>query len=61
METEGISLRGTFVIDPDGVIQYININNTSIGRSVTEYLRILAAMQTKKACPVNWEEGTPTL
>jgi peroxiredoxin 2/4 len=61
MEDVGISLRGTFLIDPEGILQYININNTTIGRSVNEYLRVLAAMQTKKACPVNWEEGTPTL
>lgn len=61
MENEGIALRGTFVIDPEGIIQYININNTSVGRSVNEYLRVLAALQTKKACPVNWDPGTPTL
>jgi peroxiredoxin (alkyl hydroperoxide reductase subunit C) len=61
MEQEGIALRGTFIVDPEGVIQYININNTTIGRNVNEYLRVLAALQTKKACPVNWEEGKPTL
>ena len=61
MENEGIALRGTFIIDPEGVLQYINVNNTSVGRNVMEYLRVLKALQTKKACPANWEEGKPTL
>lgn len=61
IENDGIALRGTFIIDPEGFIQYININNTSVGRSVNEYLRVLAALQTKKACPVNWNPGNPTL
>jgi peroxiredoxin 2/4 len=58
---EGISLRGTYIIDPEGTLQYININNTAVGRNVMEYLRVLKALQTKKACPVNWEEGKPTI
>lgn len=61
IENDGIALRGTFIIDPEGLVQYININNTSVGRSVNEYLRVLAALQTKKACPVNWDPGNPTL
>jgi lipoyl-dependent peroxiredoxin subunit C len=61
MEEEGISLRGTYIIDPEGTLQYININNTAVGRNVMEYLRVLKALQTKKACPANWEEGKPTI
>lgn len=61
MEEEGISLRGTFVIDPEGILQYININNTAVGRNIMEYLRVLKALQTKKACPANWDEGKPTI
>lgn len=61
MEKEGIALRGTFIIDPEGNLQYINVNNTAVGRNVNEVLRVLAALQTKGACPVNWEEGDPTL
>lgn len=61
MEKEGIALRGTFIIDPEGNLQYISVNNTAVGRNVNEFLRVLAALQTKGACPVNWEEGDPTL
>jgi peroxiredoxin (alkyl hydroperoxide reductase subunit C) len=61
MEEEGIALRGTFIIDPDGFLRYINVNDTLVGRNINEVLRVLAALQTKKACPVNWEEGKPTL
>ncbi len=61
MEEEGIALRGTFIIDPEGMIRYINVNDTAVGRNINEVLRVLAALQTKKACPVNWEVGAPTL
>lgn len=61
MEEEGIALRGTFIIDTDGMIRYINVNDTSVGRNINEVLRVLAALQTKKACPVNWQVGSATL
>lgn len=57
----GIALRGTFIIDPDGILQYYSINNTSVGRNVMEFLRVLKALQTKAACPANWDEGKDTL
>jgi len=61
IEDKGISLRGTFIIDPEGILQYININNTDIGRSVDEVIRILSALQTGGLCPVNWKPGEKTL
>ena len=61
MENEGIALRGTFIIDPEGNLKHISINDTSTGRSVIEILRMLSALQTKKACPVNWEPGDPVI
>lgn len=61
MESEGIALRGTFIIDPDGKLKAISINDTVTGRNVNEYLRILSALQTKKACPVNWQPGDPAI
>ncbi len=57
MENEGIALRGTFIIDPEGILKAISIYDTATGRSVNEFLRTLAALQTKKACPVNWQPG----
>lgn len=61
MEDDGIALRGTFIIDPDGYLKSISINDTSTGRSVLEVLRVLSALQTKKACPVNWQPGDPVI
>lgn len=61
MEKEGIALRGTFIIDPDGILKALSINDTSTGRNVNEFLRLLAALQTKKACPVNWQQGDATI
>jgi alkyl hydroperoxide reductase subunit AhpC len=61
IEDEGISLRGTFIINPDGIIQYININNKDVGRDVNEILRVLSALQTGGLCPANWKVGEKTL
>ena len=58
---EGIALRGTFVIDPEGVLRYAVYNDLSVGRSVDEILRVLAALQTGELCPVNWKPGAKTL
>lgn len=61
MDTEGIALRGTFIIDPEGKLKNISINDTATGRSINEILRLLSAMQTKKACPVDWQPGDPVI
>jgi peroxiredoxin (alkyl hydroperoxide reductase subunit C) len=59
---DGMALRGTFIIDKEGVVQIQNINNLAIGRSVDEVLRGLKALQfTEKhgeVCPANWQEGS---
>jgi peroxiredoxin (alkyl hydroperoxide reductase subunit C) len=62
----GIALRGLFIIDPDGIIQHITINNLSVGRSVNETLRTLKAIQhvqshDNEVCPVDWQEGDKTM
>lgn len=61
LEDEGIALRGTFIIDPEGAIRYAVVSDNNVGRSVHETLRVLQALQTGKLCPVDWEEGKPTL
>ncbi len=61
IEEEGIALRGLFIIDPDGVLQYSVINSLSVGRSVEETLRVLQAIQTGELCPANWKPGDKTL
>jgi alkyl hydroperoxide reductase subunit AhpC len=57
----GIAYRGTFIIDPQGIIRYINVNDLSVGRNVAEVLRVLDALQTDKLCPCNWKKGEETL
>ena len=58
---EGVPLRATFIVDPEGVIRWINVNDLSVGRNVDEVLRALDALQTGELCPCNWEKGEPTL
>jgi peroxiredoxin 2/4 len=60
-EAEGIALRGLFIIDPEGVLQYQLVHNLSVGRSVEETLRVLEALQTGELCPLGWHPGQKTL
>lgn len=57
LEEKGIALRGTFIIDPEGVLRYVVVSDLSVGRSVDETLRTLEALQTGQNCPVNWKKG----
>ena len=61
IENEGIALRGTFLIDPNGVLQHASVNALGVGRSVDEVLRTLSAFQTGELCPANWKPGQKTL
>jgi alkyl hydroperoxide reductase subunit AhpC len=60
-EDEGVALRGLFIIDPQGVLQYTLIHNLSVGRSIDETLRVLEALQTGELCPLGWKPGVKTL
>jgi len=59
--SEGVPLRATLVVDPDGVVRWVNVNDLSVGRSVPETLRVLDALQTDELCPCNWQAGQETL
>jgi len=61
IEDEGIATRATFLIDPEGIVQYACYHNTAVGRSVSETLRVLEALQTGEKCPVDWRPGAKTL
>lgn len=61
IEDEGIALRGTFIVDPEGKLRYALYHDLGIGRSVDETLRVLMALQTGELCPLNWEKGKETL
>ncbi len=60
-KTEGVPLRATFIVDPEGIIRWASVNDLSVGRSVPEVLRVLDALKTGELCPCNWEKGEPTL
>ena len=65
-ENEGLADRGTFVIDPDGIIQVVEITAEGIGRNAVELLRkVKAAIYVREhpneVCPAKWEEGDDTL
>ena len=66
IEEDGVADRGTFVIDPDGKIQIVEINAGGIGRDAGELLRKVKAAQYVAAhpgevCPAKWKEGEKTL
>jgi lipoyl-dependent peroxiredoxin subunit C len=58
---DGVALRATFIVDPEGVIRFASVNDLSVGRNVDEVLRVLDALQTDELCPCNWKPGQPTL
>jgi len=58
---EGVALRATFVVDPQGVIRFVSVNDLNVGRNPAETLRVLDALQTDELCPCNWTEGQDVL
>ena len=65
-EGQGLADRGTFLVDPDGVIQFMEVTAEGIGRNAAELLRKVKAAQYVAAhpgevCPAKWEEGEKTL
>jgi len=66
IESEGLSLRATFLIDPEGVIKAFEFHNNDIGRSIHELIRKLQAAKfveenNGQVCPMNWAPGGKTL
>ena len=61
LEEEGEAIRGTFIIDPEGMVRYALYHDNNVGRSVKETLRVLEALQTGEKCPVEWTPGEKTL
>ncbi len=61
----GISLRGLFLIDKEGVVRHQLVNDLPLGRSVDEALRLVDALQffeeNGEVCPANWKQGDPTI
>jgi peroxiredoxin (alkyl hydroperoxide reductase subunit C) len=66
IEEEGLALRGTFVINPDGHIKVMEVHDNGIGRDASELLRKVKAAQyvashPGEVCPAKWTEGAATL
>ena len=53
--------RGTFVVDPDGVLRFMAVGEPKIGRGIFEIMRIVEALQTGEPCPADWHPGDKTL
>jgi peroxiredoxin (alkyl hydroperoxide reductase subunit C) len=65
-DDEGLALRGTFIIDPDGIVRAMEIHDNAIGRSAKELVRKLQAAQFVRehggqVCPAEWHPGDETL
>lgn len=65
MENVGHTLRGLFLIDPNGVVKYAVVHDNAVGRNVDETLRVIQAFQhnaeTGEVCPANWTKGKDTM
>ncbi|OPJ84140.1 thioredoxin-dependent peroxide reductase, mitochondrial [Patagioenas fasciata monilis] len=65
LEGPGIALRGLFIIDPNGIVKHLSINDLPVGRSVEETLRLVKAFQFVEThgevCPANWTPDSPTI
>jgi len=66
IDAEGLALRGTFIINPDGIIKTMEVHSNEIARDVSETLRKLKAAQYTaenpgEVCPAKWKEGAKTI
>lgn len=57
LEDTGEALRGTFIIDPDGILRYMVVSDLNVGRSIDETLRVVQALQTGELCGIEWKPG----
>ena len=58
---EKVAYRVTYIVDPQGIIRWVSLNDLSVGRNVPEVLRVLDALQTDELCPCNWTKGEETI
>lgn len=61
VEESNLALRGLFIINPEGILQYSVVHDLNIGRSVDETLRVLQGLQTGGLCAADWKPGQETL
>lgn len=65
LDSTGVALRGLFLIDKQGIVRHEVVNDSSLGRSVDEALRVVKAWQFHEqhgeVCPADWQEGKPAI
>ncbi|XP_077468800.1 thioredoxin-dependent peroxide reductase, mitochondrial [Stigmatopora argus] len=65
LENPGIALRGLFIIDPNGIVKHMSVNDLPVGRCVEETLRLVKAFQFVEThgevCPASWTPKSPTI
>jgi alkyl hydroperoxide reductase subunit AhpC len=64
-ENNGVAFRGTFIIDPKGVLRQMSVNDLPVGRNIDEVIRLIQAFQTfekhGEVCPAKWKPGKKTM
>ena len=60
-EDQGVAFRATAVVDSEGVVRAVSVNDLSVGRNVDEVVRVLDGLQSDELCPCNWTKGEDTL
>jgi len=62
---QGVALRGTFILNEQGIVRHVTINDLPVGRNVEELLRLVKAFQYTdhhdEVCPMNWHPGKDTM
>ena len=65
LHDDGIALRGTFLIDKEGIVQHQTINNLPLGRNIDEFVRLTESLQFTEehgeVCPANWQKGEKSM
>ena len=65
INNEGVSLRGAFLIDKDGIVRHQSVNDLPLGRSVDELIRMVQSLQHfeehGEVCPANWQKGQKSM
>lgn len=57
----GVAQRATYIVDPEGIIRHVSVNDLNVGRNPEEVLRVLDALQTGELTPCSWRRGNDTL
>lgn len=60
-KNEGVAMRATYIVDPEGIIRFVSVTDLNVGRNTQEVLRVLDALQTDELCPCNWQKGQDVL